>query len=269
MKNKKSDKEGKIKKIDFKLNNEQKEKQTSLEQDEDNLENDYDPKLDPEPIVIFDCELDSIEELKAVDLLYLIDTTASMNCYLKGIKNFVRKMTWDIEKCLSKFILDEIDVLKVGIVTYKDHDDEDNTYLTNIKIDLTGNLKEVNSIILGLDCGGGKDEPEAVLDGLNTAVNNISWRNESIKFIFHILDAPPHGKKYNNIEIDKYENCPKNIDIDQIFVEMRNKNINYSIIKLNDSIELMIQEFQKKINLKILTPTIYYDKSKIMSQDLN
>ena len=47
------------------------------------------------------------------------------------------------------------------------------------------------------------DEPEAVLDGLNVAVNNVGWRDESVKFIYHILDAPCHGKKYNNIENDR------------------------------------------------------------------
>ena len=53
---------------------------------------------------------------------------------------------------------------------------------------------------MDLKCAGGHDEPEAVLDGLNVAVNDVNWREESVKFIYHILDAPCHGKKYNNIE---------------------------------------------------------------------
>ena len=48
-----------------------------------------------------------------------------MNCYLKGIKKVMQKIIWDNEKYLSQFIFDEIYVLKVGPVTYKDHDDED------------------------------------------------------------------------------------------------------------------------------------------------
>ena len=266
MKNKKNEKDNVSKKIDIKIKKKKDDNKNSSENDED-LENEYDPKCDPEHIIIFDCELDSFEDSKAIDLLYLVDSTASMNCYLKGIKKLMRKIIWDIQKCLSKYLLDEVDILRVGIVTYKDHGDEDKTYLTNIDIDLTGNIKEVDNIIKSLGCTGGKDEPEAVLDGLNVALNDVNWRDDSIKYIFHILDAPCHGKKYNNIEGDKFEGCPKNIDAEELLIKIRNKNINYSIIKLNDSTNLMIQEFKKMINLEVLSPNIYYDKSDIMIQE--
>ena len=266
MKNKKIDKDTLSKKVDIKIKKTKDEYKFSSEKEEDFLD-EYDPTSDPDHIIIFDWELDSFEEIKAIDLLYLVDTTASMNCYLKGIKKLMRKIIWDIQKCISKYFLEEIDVLRIGIVTYKDHGDEDKTYLTNIDIDLTGNYKEVDNIIKSLTCGGGKDEPEAVLDGLSVAVNDVNWREESIKYIFHILDAPCHGKKYNNIEGDKYESCPKNIDVEELLIDLRNRNIKYSVIQLNDSTDLMIKEFKKFVNLEILSPEIYYDKSNIMAQE--
>ena len=263
------EKENMPRKVDsFKpLNKEQVEKHLSYEQIEDVFENEYEPESDPEPIVIFDSELVSVEELKAVDIVFLVDTTASMNCYLKGIKRVMRKIIWDVEKCLSQFIIDEIDVLKVGLVTYKDHDNENKLYLTNIDIDLTDNLKEVINKIIELKCSGGRDEPEAVLDGLNEAVNNVSWREESVKFIYHILDAPCHGKKYNNSENDKYEECPNHIDAEDLLIEIRNKDIKYSVIKLNDSADIMLKEFQKIINMEVLSPKVYIDKSSFMLQE--
>ena len=256
----------KSKKTELKLNKDDGKHNSSMD-NEDIFESEYDPKSDPDHIIIFDCELDSVEEYKAVDLLFLLDTTGSMNCYLKTIKKIMRKIIWDMQKCLSKFLLDEINVLKVGIVTYKDHEDEEKRYLTNIDIDLTRNLKEVNNIIMSLSCGGGKDEPEAVLDGLKTAIYDAGWRNESIKFIFHILDAPCHGKKYNDLDDDKLESCPNNIDVEELFYEMRNKNINYYIIKLNDSINIMTKEFAKYIKFETLSPEVYFDKSDVMQQD--
>ena len=243
------------------------EKYLSYKKGEDILENEYEPESDPEPIVIFDSELVSVEELKAVDIIFLVDTTASMNFYLKGIKRVMRKIIWDIEKCLSQFIFDEIDVLKVGLVTYKDHDDEEKSYLTNIDIDLTDNLEEVINKIKEIKCSGGKDDPEGVLDGLNVAVNDVNWREESVKFIYHILDAPCHGKKYNDIENDRFEECPNNIDVEDLLIEMRNKDIKYSVIKLNSSADLMLQEFQKIINFEVLSPKIYIDKSNFMLQE--
>ena len=262
-------KEKKPKKVDsFKpLNKQQVEKHLSYEQGEDFFENEYEPESDPEPIVIFDSELVSVEELKAVDIIFLVDTTASMNCYLKGIKKVMRKIIWDIEKCLSQFIFDDLDVLKVGLVTYKDHDDEDKLYLTNIDIDLTENLKEVINKIMEIKCSGGRDEPEAVLDGINTAINDVSWREESVKFIYHILDAPCHGKKYNDKENDRFKECPNNLDAKDLLIEMRNKDIKYSVIKLNSSADLMLQEFQKIINFELLSPKVYIDKSNFMLQE--
>lgn len=249
------------------LNKKQVEKHLSYDQGEDILENEYEPESDPEPIVILDSELVSVEELKAVDIIFLVDTTASMNCYLKGIKRVMRKIIWDVKRCLSQFIFDEIDVLKVGLVTYKDHEDKEKYYLTKIDIDLTGDLKGVINKIIELKCSGGGDEPEAVLDGLNVAVNDVGWRDESVKFIYHILDAPCHGKKYNNIENDRLEDCPNKIDLEDLLIEIRNKDIKYSVIKLNDSADIMLKEFQNIINLEVLSPKVYIDKSSFMLQE--
>ena len=62
----------------------------------------------------------------------------------------MRKIIWDIERCLSQFIFDEINALKVGIVTYKDHNE--------VVIDLTDNLKDVIEKILEITCERGGDE---------------------------------------------------------------------------------------------------------------
>ena len=262
------EKQSKPRKVDsFKpLNKEQVEKLLSFEQSEDIFENEYEPESDPEPIVIFDSELTLVEELKAVDIMFLVDTTASMNCYLKGI--VMRKIIWDIERCLTQFIIHEIDVLKVGLVTYRDHSEENKTYLTKIDIDLTENIQNVVDKILEIECGGGGDEPEGVADGLNTVIKNIKWRNDSVKFLYHFLDAPPHGKKYNNCESDKFEECPNKINIESLLYEIRNRDIKYSVIKLNESLDIMIKEFQKIINIEILSPSnINADKRNFMLQE--
>ena len=264
--NKKTEKDIKSKKVEIQIKR-KTEEIVNEDENENILENEYDPKVDPEHVIIFDCELDNIQNNKVIDLIFLIDTTGSMNCYLKGIQKIMRKIIWDIQKCLSKFLIEEIDVLKVGIVSYKDHEDENKTYLTNIDLDLTGNLNDADNKIMELTCSGGKDEPECVFDGLQKALYDINWRDDSIKYIYHILDAPCHGKQYNNIEGDKLEKCPNEIDIEKLFTEMRSKNINYFVIKLNDSIDIMVKEFKKMINLEVLTPKVYCDKTQVIIQD--
>ena len=236
------------------------------ENEENEIEEEYNPKLDPKQIISFDYYLDTVYDINNIDLVFLIDSTASMNCYSKDIKKIITKISYDLEKNISKYFLEEIDIIKIGIITYRDHDDEEKTYLTNIETDLT-EIKNIKEIISNIQFIGGKDEPEAVFDGLNSALNDINWREKSIKFLVHILDAPCHGKKYNNIEGDKYEKCPKNLSIEEILGNIRKKDINYFLIKINDSINMMIQEFKKIINIEVLKPEINMDKNKILKQD--
>ncbi len=46
------------------------------------------------------------------------------------------------------------------------------------------------------------DYPEAALDGLHAAATQINWREAkhtpSLRYIFHIADAPPHGKEFGH-----------------------------------------------------------------------
>ena len=118
-----------------------------------------------------------------------------------------------------------------------------------------------------IEFSGGKDEPEAVLDGLNSVANDINWRENSTKFLVHILDAPCHGKRFHNLDGDKIENCPKNLICEEVLGNLRKKEINYFVIKINDTIDLMIQEFKKIIDIEISTPEINMDKNKILKQD--
>ena len=269
MKNKKQEqkKKEKEKNKKKKINEKNNNNINNNDNEENEIEEEYDPKIFPKQIISFDYFLDISSSLKYIDLVFLLDSTASMNCYSKDINKTILKIIHDLEKALSKFFFEEIDVLKIGIVTYKDHEDEEKTYLTNIETDLTSDIKNIKNILMNIQYIGGKDEPEAVLDGLNTVLTEINWRKNSTKFLVHILDAPCHGKKYHNLEGDKIENCPKNLIYEDVLGNLRKKGINYFVIKINDTIDLMIQEFKKIIDIEISKPEINMDKNKILKQD--
>ena len=260
MKNKKPEKSNKNLKV-------KKTNDKYDENSEDIVVEDYDPKKDPKLIISFDYYLDMVNDLKKVDLVFLLDTTASMNCYSKDINKIILKIISDLEKNLSKFFIEDLDILNVGLVTYRDHEDEEKTYLINIDLNLTNNFSDIKNLIYNISYEGGKDEPEAVVDGLNAIVNEINWRDNSTKFLVHILDAPGHGKKLNNLEGDKIENCPKNLNYEEILDKIRKKGIIYHIIEINDSIDIMIKEFEKIIDIEIIKPEINMDKTKILKQD--
>ena len=262
------------------LNKEQVEKQLAIEGEDDLLDTAYDPEEDPTPIVIFDTELNSIKELKAVDIVFLLDSTASMSPYFKGVKRCIRKIIWDAQRCLTQFVLEEIDILKVGLVSYKDHD-QTSQFVSKIHSNLTTDFKKFTQILMKIKASGGSDEPEAVVDGLNDAINNIEWREKSYKFLYHILDAPPHGEVFykfddesiSNSEEDgkKYDNyvefCPCQLNYEEILINLRIKDINYTIIKLGDKLDKMIEEYEKLVKIEVLTPDIKYDISKLVNQE--
>ena len=85
---------------------------------------------------------------------------------------------------------------KFGIVIYRDHCDGQNI-IQRFPDDseLTLDYQSVAEFLRGVKVSGGGDEPEAVLDGLATAVNKYKWvtKPDNKNIIIHIYDAPPHG----------------------------------------------------------------------------
>lgn len=60
-------------------------------------------------------------------------------------------------------------------------------------MDFSDDLAAVKTFIGGVSANGGGDFPEDVQGGFNKALN-MSWTPNSVKSVFHIFDAPGHGK---------------------------------------------------------------------------
>ena len=57
---------------------------------------------------------------------------------------------------------------------------------------------------------GGGDPPEAVLDGMYS-ICDLNWSIDkaTLKYVFHIFDAPPHGRIYSEFNGDRFpDGCP-------------------------------------------------------------
>ena len=194
-------------------------------------------------------------------MVFLLDTTKSINPYLKGIKRYLRKLIFEAKKSISHYLNDDIDVLKLGLVAYRDHDQEniENSYVSSILCDLTEDYNSFRKALYAINCKGGDDECEAVIDGLHEAINLISWREDSIKLLYHICGSPCHGEKYksqnveNNNKYDNYEKgCPCGIEVKSTLKSMRGKYIEYSLIALDEGIEKMAEEFSKFTKVELM-----------------
>ena len=114
-----------------------------------------------------------------VDLVFVIDSTGSMGGLIAGVKNAMSELT--------TLISETSDTFRIAIVDYKDFGD---AYVSKLNVDFTNDLGLIQAGINGLFASGGGDTPEAVLSGLNTALN-LGYRPGVTKLIIVMGDAPP------------------------------------------------------------------------------
>ena len=176
--------------------------------------------------------------------------------------NNIRKLLFDAKKTLSQYEVESINLLKFGLIAYRDHDQENESYVSKILCELTGDKNKFREQLYNLDCKGGKDECEAILDGLDDAVNKMNWRNKNMKFIYHICGSPPHGEDMNcGAEDDYTDGCPCGKKCKNVFEDLRGKGIDYTVIGLDDdSLNNMLETFSKHCKIDSMS-------SKILKED--
>lgn len=166
-----------------------------------------------------------------IEVCFCIDATGSMSSYLAQAKSTVVSLISKIEEKVHSEGIE----LRFAVVTYRDHPPQDSTYVTKIQ-DFT-NDREIRDYINGLNAFGGGDEPESAHDGLLHSANNVSWTNTShvptVRYVFHIADAPPHGSEFNTGE--KQKGCTCGISTDAVIHAINSKEIHYRLIKVTDS----------------------------------
>ncbi|RYP90315.1 hypothetical protein DL770_003538 [Monosporascus sp. CRB-9-2] len=178
--------------------------------------------------------------LKAVcstDLLFLMDTTASMSSYIEAAKNQVRSIVSDI----GTAFYNEAEV-RIAVVSYKDHEDRPNIQF----LDFTTSVSAVHSFLDGLAASGGGDTPEDVLGGLRQALD-ASWKHQT-RCIIHIADAPPHGRTLHDLgdSADTYATPgsePHGLTHQSLLPRLVSLHINYALLRINNSTDRMAYTF--------------------------
>ena len=219
----------------------------------------YNSEEDKTSIIEFDMEINFMKNVKQIDIVFLLDTTKSVNPYLKGIKRYIRKLLFDARKSTSHYLSDDFDILKYGLVAYRDHDQDgiQDSYVSKILCDLNDDYNVFRQALYDVKCVGGDDTCEAVVDGLHEAVNLIAWREDSIKLIYHICGGPCHGSDFNGKNggknFDKYkQGCPCGMDLKNILKTLRGKYIEYNLIGLEDNIKEMAKKFSEFIKVELV-----------------
>lgn len=116
-----------------------------------------------------------------MDIVFTVDATSSMNDEITYLKSELLDVIDRIKE-----INEDMD-FNLGSVFYRDIKDE---YLTRVS-PLSPSIKETIDFVGNQNSNGGGDNPEAVEAALEETLN-LSWREDALKIIFLILDAPPH-----------------------------------------------------------------------------
>jgi Mg-chelatase subunit ChlD len=117
-----------------------------------------------------------------LDLVFLIDATGSMGDEIAKLKTSVRDIAARINRLPGQ------PDLCVGLVAYRDQGDE---FFVR-RHDLTNDIDAFQLVLGRLRAAAGGDEPEALNESLNVAVNDIAWRGPgSTRLVVLIADAPP------------------------------------------------------------------------------
>jgi len=174
----------------------------------------------------------------STDLLFLIDTTASMSSYIEAAKKQVTSIVQDIRRVF----LGDVEV-RMAVVGYKDHGDYPNIQF----LDFTPQPHLVCSFLDGLEATGGNDAPEDVLGGIRQALN-ATWMHPT-KCIIHIADAPPHGRTLHDLSgpsVDYYDNPgsePHGLMHGPLLSQMVKLQINYALLRINNTTDRMAFTF--------------------------
>lgn len=119
----------------------------------------------------------------AVDIAFVVDATGSMGDEIEYLKNELEDI---LKRTFARYA--DLDV-NAASVFYRDKGD---AYIVK-QSDFNNDLVKTLNFIKLQHAGGGGDMPEAVNTALETAINNLAWRNNTrAKLLFMVLDAPPH-----------------------------------------------------------------------------
>ncbi|MCM1577276.1 MAG: VWA domain-containing protein [Ruminococcus sp.] len=122
---------------------------------------------------------------KALDLMFMIDTTGSMGDELEYLQAEFLDVIDRVDRDnpgLSK---------RVSMNFYRDHGDD---YVIR-DFEFTDDMKKASAELSAQEADGGGDYAEAVELALENAVSGHAWREDSVKIMFMVLDAPAHSSE--------------------------------------------------------------------------
>ena len=192
---------------------------------------------------------------KYTQLLFIIDTTTSMQQKINKIKYFIKNLIFKKYKN---------NILRISIILFKDYNDH---YVTKV-LHFTNNLCSIDKFIDRIGCSGGRDIPEAIETAFLKA-NQLNYFDNFNTTVFLFTDAYPHLFDLD----DSNDDIVNNNDDDEIsnlpswyyeYTQLEKKFNKFFFINCNNETH-PIKYFHQFINeiINYNSPTILHRKKKI------
>lgn len=123
----------------------------------------------------------------AIEVVFSFDTTGSMYPCLTQVR---RKIKETVTR-----LMNEISLIRIGIIAHGDYCDEHSTYVTK-KFDLSGDVNAICHFVQNVEATGGGDAPECYELVLHEA-QSLSWSSSASKSLVLIGDDIPHPPAHN------------------------------------------------------------------------
>lgn len=161
--------------------------------------------------------LKAAESSEFIDIAFVLDTTSSMEPYIAQVKKNLVQFLQHLQKQKK----DKADTCRVALVEYRDKGD---TFLNRVKTGFTSNLDQVQTAVKALTTGEGGDIPEAVLDALLVAKNDLFWNAKAKRIVILIGDAPPQPRTRNGLHdetavVTQYQAAATQVAVYPVFAE--------------------------------------------------
>ncbi len=138
-----------------------------------------------------------------IEVVFSFDTTGSMYPCLTQVR---RKIKNTVTR-----LMDEIPIIRIGIIAHGDYCDERSTYVTK-RFDLSGDVDAICDFVQNVEPTGGGDAPECYELVLHEA-QSLSWTKAASKSLILIGDDVPHPPAHNPKKLNWRQEIDKLADL--------------------------------------------------------
>lgn len=200
------------------------------------------------------------------NIVFIIDCTGSMSKYFNGVKNIIQRL---VERWGN-------DSNKFAFVGYTDHEPNNGHFPKENPVcvfPVSGNLIDGDADSVGnfisqvKSCGGGSNGGEAMIDGL-AASTKLIFQQDASKIFIVISDDSPHGLEFN-FDTEYRSGCPCGHDWKNLLQEIKIKNADFILVKLDDVLNKTADLFQSFYGPKLSVTTLKEGIEQFESKVLN